>query len=713
MIRNSLPKSLVDNPLLSQWIGFEPSGRVRVSTGKVELGQGILTALTQIAAEELDVEPSRIFAISGDTVGGPQEGFTSGSNSVGVSGTSIRLICAETRALFLDEAAGRLACRPGDLLVQDGQFLREGVGSGLDYWSIALDVDLDRPVTGTTQVKDPEAYRLVGQSLQRTDLQKKLDGGSFIHDLAPAGLLHARVLHRPHKDAHLAELDEDSIQRSTGRPVEVIRDGDLVALVSDNETAVMRALEAARAGAVWEGGETVPDTVDHVEWLRAQPVHDQIIDAGVPVETEDMTLVTRSYSRPFLTHGSIGPSCAVAQYQGGQLDVWTHSQGVFTLRDWLARTLNVPADKVNVHHREGAGCYGHNSADDAAFDAAFVAVHRPGKPVKVVWSREDEFRAAPVSPTATVEIRAALDQRWRPMDWTFEIWSPSHARRPGMNGAANLLGAEALASPFPPASATAMNDIPEAIGGGATRNAHALYDLPHHRIIHHMLPEVPLRTSTMRALGSYLNVFAIESFMDELAEMAGEDPVAYRLSLQPDPRARRVIEMAAEMSSWSEPAPASSSSDTVIGRGIGFGRYKNTAAYVAVIAEVEVGEGVSVRHLWAAVDAGLVINPDGASNQIEGGMVQAASWVLKERLAFQDGRPAAAGWEDYPILRFSEVPEVDVRLVHAAHQPTLGIGEASQGPTAGAIANAVANALGARIRDLPLSNERIIATLLA
>jgi CO/xanthine dehydrogenase Mo-binding subunit len=305
-----------------------------------------------------------------------------------------------------------------------------------------------------------------------------------------------------------------------------------------------------------------------------------------------------------------------------------------------------------------------------------------------------------------VGLRAVLDANSRPADWTIEIWSPVHAQRPGMNGRANFIGAQAL--PDAPAPPSEINDVADAAGGGATRNSQALYDLPRHTLVHHLLPHVPVRTSSLRGLGAFANVFAIESFMDELAEIAGEDPVAYRLSLLSDPRAREVIETAAGMSGWIG-APTGEGR----ARGFGFARYKNRAAYAAVVAEVEVDEEVRVTRVWAAVDAGLVINPDGAANQIEGGIIQATSWALKERVRFENGRIASDTWGGYPILRFSEVPEIEVRFIERPDEPALGLGEAALGPTAAAIGNAVARALGTRIRDLPLTRERIMATIIS
>jgi nicotinate dehydrogenase subunit B len=702
----SLPKSLLDNPVLGTWIGFEETGRVRLATGKVEIGQGVLTALAQIAAEELDVTPARLRIVSGETPTSPREGFTSGSNSIAVSGASIRLVCAEVRTLFLRHVADRLGCPVGALSIDDGRFLRAGRHIGQDYWSITGEVDLARPAAGDGVPKPPSKYRILGQRLSRLDLAEKVTGAAFIHDLTPDNVLHARMLRRPWPGARLADFDEAAVRRAAGAPIDILRAGDLVAFTSDDEVAVMRAAQSTRALAVWTGGAKPSADAGEPDWILGQRTRDRIVETGAAADATGNRVVEARFSRPFLAYGSIGPSCALAQCKDGALTVWTHSQGVFELRKWLAHALDIEPAHVTVFHRQGAGCYGHNSADDAAFDAAFVAVRVPNRTVRVQWTREDEFSAAPMGSAMVVGLRAVLDANSRLADWTIDVWSPVHAERPGMNGRANLLGAEALPdAPPPPAD---INDVADDAGGGATRNAHALYDLPRHKLVHHLLPDVPVRTSSLRGLGAFANVFAIESFMDELAEIAGEDPVAYRLSLMSDPRGRRVIETAAEMGSWFD-TPAREGR----ARGFGFARYKNRAAYAAVVAEVEVDEQVRLTRVWASVDAGLVINPDGAANQIEGGIIQAASWTLKESVRFADGRVASDSWESYPILHFSEVPEIDIRFIEARHQPTLGLGEASLGPTAAAIGNAVARTLGRRIRALPLTRERIMATLLA
>ena len=478
MISNTLPLSLIDNPILSQWIAFEEKGRVRVGSGKVEIGQGILTALTQIAAEELDVRPDQINLVSGQTDVSPAEGFTSGSYSIAVGGASIRLVCAEVRSLFLERLAETLRCPPGELSIEDGKFLRSGKDTGRDYWSMAGEIGLERRASGTAPVKSPSSYKIVGKHLPRLDLPAKIAGSGFIHDIVAENMLHARVLRQPWRGAHLAALDESAVRKAAREPIEILREGEFVALTSDSEIAVMRAAEAARTLARWEGGSPPPSNVGTREWLKAQKSRDKVTDTGHRGRLRPAACVEAEYSRPFLTYGSIGPCCALAEWKDNALKVWSHSQGPAVLRDWLARALGLPAAQVTVLHRQGSGAYGHNTADDAAFDASFIAMRHPGRTVRVQWPREDEFGASPISTAMAIKLRAVLDQDNKPADWSIEIWSPPHAQRPGMNGNSNLIGAAALpnAPPLNP-----LGDVPDERGGGATRNAVAIYDLPRHR----------------------------------------------------------------------------------------------------------------------------------------------------------------------------------------------------------------------------------------
>ena len=700
----TLPPLLLDNPRLDQWVSFPEPGHVTVSTGRVEIGQGVLTAMRQIAADELDVAPEQIRLQTGDTDLTPNEGYTAGSQSIQFGGVALRLVCAEVRGLFLDHAAAAFGYARADLAVRDGRVTRGGAPTAHDYWSLAAGVDLARHATGRAPIKDASEHRVVGQSAPRVDLAAKVFGAPiFVHDMAMEGMVHARIVRQPRRGATIRAVDEAAIRRAAKASIEILRDGNFLAILGADETTVEAVAAVAPGHVAWDGVDPINPAQEEARWLLQQPSIDRVV--GAPPADPAQVAIRReaTYTRMHIAHASIAPSCAMALYEGGHLDVWTHTQGVYPLKAALARTLKLDPSAISVRHVQGPGCYGHNGADDAAADAAVIAVRKPGIPVRVRWRREEEFGFEPVSPAMVTTVHAILDGAGRPSDWTTEIWSGRHSSRPG--GGGNLLAAEALPDPPPAPPPTESSNPP----GAGTRNGEPLYDFPAKRIHHHLIAETPVRTSSLRGLGATLNVFAIESFMDELALEAGEDPVAYRLSVLADKRARAVVERVARMSGWRPGVPGGTGS----GRGIAFARYKNLAAYAAVVAEVEVEESVRVTRVWCASDAGLVISPDGAINQLEGGIVQAVSWALKEGVRLDTAGISSRDWESYPVIKFSEVPEIACELVGAvSDNPPLGIGEASGGPTVAAIGNAVAHALGARLRDLPLTRERVMAALL-
>jgi nicotinate dehydrogenase subunit B len=696
-----LPLGLVENPRLEQWIGFERPGEIHIFSGKVELGQGILTALVQIAADELDVSVQRIALISGQTHATPREGFTAGSLSVEHSGGSIRLVAAEVRGLLLRAAARRLNCAETDLTVVDGTIHRLGLPTDLNYWQLASGLDLSQNATGSRSPKPAHLRRYIGTSLPRVDLPAKVLGGAqpFIHDLRPANLLHARVIRQPWPGADLAGPETVTAPAD----IQIVRLRNFVAVVAATEQAAVAAAEKVASQLKWTGG--IPLRAEQTEpgWIATQPSLNATVTRGVKAEhAAHVKRFKRTYTKPFIAHASIGPSCALARFEAGKLHIWTHSQGVFPLRDSLAKAMQLDVAAISVEHVQGAGCYGHNGADDAACDAAILAREIPGKTIRVMWSREDELAAAPFGTAMVVALEATLSPSGMPIDWTTEVWGGPHAQRPGAAGGVNLLGAEAL--PNPPKRPPPI-EIPEAAGGSGLRNAPLLYDVPHQTLINHIATGLEPRTSSMRGLGAFANVFAIESFIDELAAEAGVDSVAYRLAMTSDPRARAVMEQAARMADWTLEKASGQ------GRGFAYSRYKNRAGYLAVFVDVEVDDEVRLKRVWCAVDAGLVISPDGVRNQVEGGLIQAASWALKESVAFDEGRVASRTWDSYPILRFSEVPEIHIDLMDRPRDPSLGVGEVAQGPMAAAIGNAVADALGMRIRDLPMTRERIIAAI--
>ena len=464
-------------------------------------------------------------------------------------------------------------------------------------------------------------------------------------------------------------------------------------------------MQALQAAASWDETPSLPDQGGIFADLERQPAQQ------IPVRTDPAAaplavarIIEARYRRAYQLHGSIGPSCAVGLFAAGTLTVWTHSQGVYPLRNALAQFVNLPLEKVRCVHVEGAGCYGHNAADDAGADAALLALALPGRPVRVQWMREQEHSWEPFGSAMLTNVRAALDGKGRIVSWDYTVRSSTHSTRPG--GAGNLMAAwyrtNPIAQPVPKPL-----PLPE---GGGHRNALPLYEIPNARILYDFIPTMPLRVSALRSLGAYMNIFSIESFMDELTQASGADPVEFRLRHLTDPRARDVVTTAAERFGW-----ARFSRNPGTGRGFAFARYKNLGAYAALAVEVSVdhesGRLRLVRAI-AAVDSGQAVNLDGIRNQIEGGILQSASWTLYESVTFDRTRITSRDWSSYPILRFSAVPDsMEVHVIDRPGQPFLGTGEAAQGPTAAAIGNALADACGIRVRELPMTAERVKAAI--
>ena len=688
--------SLAANPDGSRWIELRADGTVLVRTGKAELGQGVLTALAQIVAEELDVSLHRIVMQPARTGSSPDEGLTAGSLSVQHSGSALREVSARVRAGMLAAAAAELSCAPDDLVVEDGSICGPD-GARTSYWALA-----ECPVEAVPGAvpKLTGEYRLVGRSVPRLDLAGKVMGTRrYVHDLRFPGQLFGRVLRPPSRGARLVAMAGEPVRALPG-VVAVVHDGDFAAVVAEREDVAVRALAALQAACRWEERDTLPDEHAITDFLREAPARvETLYDAAPP--PEGTTRMSAQFSRPFLAHGSIGPSCAVAVWADGRLRVWSHSQGIYNLRAELARCLGLDPENIEVEHAEGAGCYGHNGADDVAGDAALLAMAVPGRPVQVVWSRQDELGWAPFGPAMAVQVDVDLDAAGAIRHWRQEVWSNGHSGRPSSPGHPPLHGG--LAQGLAP---VASSDPPLQAGAGGGRNGLPGYDLPGVTVVVNQLTDMPLRTSAMRALGAHLNVYAIESVMDELARLAGRDPIEFRLGLLSDPRARAVLERVAEASDWSREAPGP---DT--GRGVGYARYKNVGGYCAVVAEVEATTAVRVTRLTIAADVGLVITPDGVRNQLEGGALQSLSWTTKEQVRFDSRSVTSTTWETYPILTFADVPPVHVELMHRPDQPALGAGEASIGPTAAAIGNALRAAIDVAVRTLPLTAEHVIAAL--
>ncbi len=693
------PPPLADAPLMRDWIEILPDGGVTFLSGRVELGQGNSTALLMMAADELGVSPDAVALQTARTDRTPNEGFTAGSMSVAFGGRALRWAASALSVQLLGAAGDRLGCPPHELQVEDGEILRNGLPTGLELLDFVSAADLSRRVADLARPKAEGDRWKTFRDIPRIDLKERLVGSPFVHDMTAPDMLHGAPVHPPGMHSALVSLDLEALRDRPG-VVEVVRDGSFVGIVADAPLAAARAAEWARKNGTWEAA--LVEAVDPVGFIAGSTADaDTVVDTG-NVNRNIGHWYETTVTRPYIFHGSIGPAAAVAVWERGSATVWTHSQGVFQLRRAISAALGTAEERIRVVHGPGAGCYGHNGADDAAFDAVLMARAVPGRQVKVVWSRDDEFRAAPMGAAMATRVRALLgpDNVLTAVD--VMVSSAPHSNRPGAGGTPNLRAAAYLAKPVRPARAA---DLPLARGGGADRNAMPTYRVGDVRVRRRLVHDLPYRSSSLRSLGAYNNVIAIESLMDDIAHDIGVPPLDFRLKHLGDRRSRDVLERidAETRDARAVPLPDGA------GWGLGFARYKGTSGYCAVMVRVEVDGDVRVTDACAVADVGEAVSPDGVRNQVEGGMLQSMSWTLKEAVQV-DGVSATAGsWTDYPILKFSEVPRLSVVLVERAGALPLGAGEISQGPTGAAVCNAVRAALGVRVRNLPITRDAIIA----
>ncbi|WP_371355907.1 molybdopterin cofactor-binding domain-containing protein [Pseudomonas chlororaphis] len=691
-----LPGSLRTNPYLDAWIRVAAEG-VTVYTGKAELGTGVKTALLQIAAERLDLAPGAITLLTADTALTPNEGYTAGSHSIFDSGTALFNAAAQVRQLLLESAARSWAVDAALLTTHEGQ-IQGPAGQRMAYAEAVKGVDLHHYAQAQSPSMPPSAFKLIGHSLPRLDIPAKVSGGAaFVQDLRLPGMLHARVIRPPRPGCRLEAFDAEAIKALPG-VVRVVQDGNYLAVVARDEWQAIKAMRSGYEQARWSAGEAIPEARDiHALLTRLPARRYPISHEGNPAPGASTSYRAR-FSKQYLMHASIGPSCAVAWFKGGVLTVWTHTQGVYPLRAGIAEMVGLAPERVRCIHTEGSGCYGHNGADDAAADAALIAMRLAGTPVRVQWMREQENLWEPYSSAMLTEVQASLDAQGRLQDWAYELWTTPHNER--IVNAGRLIPARLLARPFVSAPSIPIAQ-PE---GDGDRNAVPLYSLASTRIDMNFVTRMPFRTSAMRSLGAHINIFAIEACIDELAARAGADPVALRLAHLSDPRARAVVERVRDASGWPHKGK-----EPGAGIGFAFARYKNIMGYcaIAVLLRVHPQTGeVQLDRVVTAVDVGQIVNPDGLRNQVEGGIVQSASWTLFEKVGYDPGGVRSYDWSGYPILRFAQLPrQVEVHLLDQPGQPFLGAAEIVQGPMAAAIGNAVANATGRRWLNLPLTRS--------
>jgi nicotinate dehydrogenase subunit B len=685
---------------LDSWLAVGANGTITVFCGKVELGQGVQTSLSQAVAEELDCPMSRIFMIMGDTAIVPDQGTTTGSKTTQMGQPQLRQAAAEARAVLVELGAAKLGVTPDEVGIREGVvFVKAAPAKGVSFADLLGGKRFDRKMTGKAKFKAIKDYTVIGQPVPRVDLPAKTIGSfEYVQNIRLPGMMHGRVVRPAAIGAKLIRVDESSIRKLGAR---VVTRGDFVGVVAVREET---AIAAARQLKVeWAMPANASESVDIHNELRTYPVthpeNVKITGDAAGAFAKAAKTYKATYLTPFQMHGSIGPSCGVADVRKDSATVWCGTQHSYGLIDTVAAIINIPAKNVRVAWTEASGCYGHNGADDSAVDAALLS-QAIGKPVRVQWSRQDEHGWEPKCPAMVIDLAAGVDNKGNVVAWDFINITSTHSSRP-RGQAGNTLGG------------TLTGHKPNYEYSNGNRNADINYVFPDRRVRIRYHDSSPLRPSALRGLSAYPHTFANESFIDELAFAAKADPVAYRLQYVKDERALAVINAAVKMAKWTpgQTPQVSADGNLVTGRGFAFNQYENINAYTAMVVDIEVDRSsgkVRVKHMYAAFDCGLIVNPDGTRNQVEGCLIQGMSRALFEEVAFNRGGVTSVDWLGYPIARFEDIPEVvQVELINRPDKGSCGAGEASTTPIAAAIGNAIFNATGARLRQYPFSPERV------
>jgi CO/xanthine dehydrogenase Mo-binding subunit len=685
------------------FLAIGADGNVTVYSGKVDLGTGIRTALTQIAAEELDLPLERVTIVQGDTALTPDQGMTAGSLSIQDGGMQIRQAAATARKALMEMSAQRLGVPAAELRVSNGTIT--AAGKSLSYGELVGGQLFSRKLDKDVPVKDPASYTIVGKSVPRLDIRDKATGRfTYMHDFRIAGMLHGRVVRPLAIGARLENVDESSVRDVPGL-VAVVRERDFLGVVATTEWGAIQA--ARKLKAAWSAWQGLPDRAQLWDHVRGTKVAKEEVTSDVGNSADAMAKAPKrlsaTYDFAIHTHGSIGPSCAVAEFSNGKLTCWTASQATHNVRKQLAAMLGMAVGDVRCIYLEGAGCYGRNGHEDAAADAALLA-KAVGRPVRVQWSRADEHGWDPKGPPTLIDLRAAMDDSGNVTAWESEFFVPQSGPRPPV---VPLIPATLAGLPAEQHIAPARLDLNSAIP----------YKFPNVKTVCHRLETTPFRPSWIRTPGRLQNTFANECFLDELAAAAGADPLTFRLKyLDPaDKRAIEVLERVATLAKWEKrPSPQTASGDIVRGRGLSYIRYDMTRTYVAAVAEVEVDRrsgAIHVQRFFVSHDCGQIINPDGLKNQIEGNVIQTVSRTLFEELLFDRSAVTSLHWGTYPILTFADVPEIEIDLIDRPQERPWGAGEPAAAVVSSAISNAVFDAAGVRLRSVPFTPEKVKAAI--
>lgn len=676
------------DPRVKDWLHVLEDGRVKIFTGKMELGQGIRIAIAQVAAEELNMNIDQIEVHLAETKITPDEGYTAGSRSIVQSAMTVRKAAAAAANILLQTASEKYAIQKDELSIKEGKVYIKNRDRSFSFSEILEGKQIESHIPSEVKTKPKSEYQFVGTPVHRKDLKKIIAGAPvYVHDLNFPNMLHARVVRPPAYKAVLREFNPENAEKLKS-VVKIFKMNGFIGVLATQQYAAQQAKEMLEADCKWNVPNKSPQPDSWKTYVKSiSKKSENVKDSGNLMLKNS---VKASYSKPYLMHAAVGPSCAVAFFDGEKLKIWTHSQGVYPLEGAIADLLNLTEDNLHVKGVPGSGCYGHNGADDVAAEAAILALAEQGKHIRLQWSRHDEHGWEPYGSSMLMELEGSLDEQGMINSWKYELWSDTHSTRPGSKKA-NLL----------PTNYYQKTDLkqPEGYLGGAYRNADPYYEIKNKKIDANFF-QGPLRVSALRSLGAYANIFAIESFMDELAEKAGIDAVEFRLKHLKDPRAISVLKKLKQLSSIENPEKNE-------GIGYAFSRYKNTDSYFAAAVKIhrETNGKLKIKNMWGVIDSGEVINPDGLRNQTEGGMLQSASWTMIEEVKYDEKHVSSLDWISYPIFKMSDSPLVKVEIIDQPYEPPLGAGEAAQGATSAAIVNAIYNLTGKRVRDLPVSKN--------
>jgi CO/xanthine dehydrogenase Mo-binding subunit len=683
------------------FVAIDGKGLVTIYSGKVDLGTGTDTALTQMAAEELGVPMASVKLVTGDTLLTPDQGITWGSLTIQSGGMQIRQACATAREALLDQAAQKLGVARAELVLKDGVFSDAAGRKKVTFAALAGAQDLKLKVNDKAPLKNPSQYSIVGKPVARLDIPDKVTGRfSYVHDFTLPGMIHGRVVRPTAMKAQLQSFDDSACKRIPGY-LSAVRKGSFLAVLAQDEWAAIRASREVRA--TWSNWAGLPEKAKLWDYVRSTKVvrDESLQTAGNSAQAlaGGAKTVKSTFDFAVHTHGSMGPSCAVAEVRDGKLTVWTASQATHTLRRQLARMLGMAELNVRCIYMEGAGCYGRNGHEDAAADAALLALETR-KPVRVQWSRADEHGWDPKGPPTLLDFRGAVDASGNIVAWESELFAPDRSKP----FAVTLVAAELAGMPkddsFP----------------GNIHQALAIpYAVPNLKATAHWLAETPFKPSWIRTPGRMQNTYANECFMDELAAAAGVDPVEFRIRHLKDARGLECIERARKLANWSpRTKPTGGTGEIAKGRGFSYVKYELVRTYVAVVADVEVSRRtgkIRVERFHVAHDCGQIINPDGLRNQIDGNVIQTVSRTLIEDLQWDRSTVTSVDWQSYPILRFPDVPEIRYDLIDRPNERPWGAGEPTAAVVPSAISNAVYDAVGIRMRSVPFTPDKVLAAL--